>query len=68
MSEDIRVTNPVSIQSEAKSRVVFDLMELIAAHESESERKDRTYWLTLYTQCYKATSGNSLKSVLSTAE
>lgn len=68
MTDDIRVTSPVTIQSDSKSRVAFDLMELIAAHEGKDERGDRTYWLKLYTQCYKAANGNLLKHVMDTTE
>jgi hypothetical protein len=64
MAEDIRVTNPVSIQSDAKSRVAFDMMQLIANYEASNERNSREYWLTLYSQCYKSTNGATLKRVL----
>jgi hypothetical protein len=43
-------------------------MELIAAHEGNDERGDRSYWLKLYTQCYKAANGNLLKHVMDTTE
>lgn len=62
MAENVNVSGPVSIESHSKERVAYDLMMRVA--NSESGNKDRTYWLTLYTQCYKATSGNSLASVL----
>jgi len=38
------------------------------AREEKSEEKTREYWLTLYRQCYKATSGHTLDSILNRTE
>lgn len=51
--------------SDSKQRVAYDLMLQISHSASEDKnKKDRSYWLTLYCQCYKATSGDGLSSVL----
>ena len=55
----------VRIVSDAKAQVAFDLMKHISSYHPEEEKvKDRAYWLTLYRQCYKATSGDALKYIL----
>lgn len=64
MSDDVRVSGPISINSDSKSRVAFDLMIFIANSERDQPRQDRDYWLKLYNQCYKSASGHSLASVL----
>ncbi len=64
MTDDVRVTNPVSIESDSKTRVALDLMQRIADNERDQPRSDRDYWLKLYTQCYKAVSGRSLENIL----
>ena len=64
MADDIRVTSPVSIQADAKYRVAFDMMQLIANYEESNEQNGREYWLTLYSQCYKSANGAALKRVL----
>ena len=66
MSDDIRITSPVKIKDNSKERVAFNLMEHISNldNASDSEKSNRNYWLTLYRQCYKASSGNNLKSIL----
>ena len=58
-TEDIRVTQPVEIKSDATARVAFDLMDHISKREDgqESEKKTRDYWLNLYSQCWKAAHG-----------
>jgi hypothetical protein len=58
--------SPVEIQSDAKTRVAFDLMNHISRREEgkEQEQKTRAYWLTLYAQCHKATRGDRLEYVL----
>ena len=65
-TEDVRVTSPVEIQSDAKTRVAFDLMHHISHREEgkEQEQKTRAYWLALYAQCHKATRGVPIHSVL----
>ena len=68
MADDVRVTSPVAIQSESKSRVAFDLMKWIANYESAQDTANRDYWLKLYNQCYKAADGISLKYVLNRDE
>ena len=65
MSDNINISSPVKIESDSKARVAFELMEKIVRNTSdEAQRKDKTYWLTLYRQCYKATNGDLLKYIL----
>ena len=68
-TENIRVTSPVEVQNDTKSRVAFDLMDHISRREDgkDAEKKTRDYWLTLYAQCYKAANGEALKYVLEQA-
>lgn len=65
-TEDIRVTNPVEVQNDAKARVAFDLMVHISRSEKgvSKEQATRDYWLTLYMQCWRAANGSSLKHIL----
>ena len=58
-TEDIRITQPVEIKSDATARVAFDLMDHISRREDgkEPEKKTRDYWLNLYSQCWKAAQG-----------
>lgn len=64
MAEDMRITSPVSIQSDSKSRVAFDMMMFIGNDVEAGDKSKREYWLTLYSQCYKAANGQMLKYVL----
>jgi hypothetical protein len=54
-------TQDVIVKNDSAERVAFELMEKISAHENVT--KDTTYFLTLYSKCYKATHGYSLKDV-----
>jgi hypothetical protein len=66
MAEDVKIKTPIEIKDTSKERVAFDLMEKIEYYDARSKgnKEDRKYWLTLYFQCLKATSGNSLESIL----
>lgn len=66
MNDKIEIQRPVEIKENSKERVALDLMERIARIDDrfETEQNDRKYWLTLYYQCLKATSGTSLKLIL----
>lgn len=66
MGEKFEIKQPVEIKDNSKERVAFDLMKAIEYYDSRADtgRKDRKYWLTLYSQCLKATSGYSLESIL----
>ena len=57
-------TQDVKIQNDSAERVAFDLMSEIAFRENAT--KDRTYYLTLYRSCYKATNGWTLKQIFET--
>ena len=59
--------NILNIQDHSKERVAFDLMDKIYSEEYKKRRGDnydRKYFLTLYRQCLKATSGFGLDSAL----
>ena len=66
MSENTKITNPIEIKDNSKERVAYDLMVYISYDEKKQgdKNKDRKYWLTLYAQCLKATSGYPLESIL----
>jgi hypothetical protein len=60
----MRVQGPVEIESTSPAHVAFLLMNHIARTEKDVPRS-REYWLTLYHQCRKATSGlHTLGSIL----
>lgn len=49
----------------SKERVALELMKHLSSIEStESVKQDRTYFFTLFRQCYKATYGDSLPEIL----
>lgn len=60
-----RVSGPVTIEQTSREAVAFSLMEKIASYEGgDADKKNRKYWLSLYRQCYKATGGSVLESIL----
>jgi hypothetical protein len=65
-TEDIRVTQPVEIKSDAEARVAYDLMLFIAAREkvTEEQKQSRDHWLKLYLQCRRASREATLQHVL----
>lgn len=55
----------VEIQSDAKERVAYDLMIKIASlDQTPGPQRDKKYWLGLYRQCFKATIGCDIETVL----
>jgi len=65
-NETLSVSGPVSVVSDAKQRVAFDLMKHIGieCYKTDQEaQKTKDYWLKLYRQCYKAANGGSLESI-----
>ena len=64
--ESISISGPVDIVSDSKQAVALELMKHISACEKADDELTRTraYWLTLYRQCYKATSGSPLERIL----
>ncbi|HWR79127.1 MAG TPA: hypothetical protein VN303_02895 [Pseudomonas sp.] len=65
-NESISISGPVDVSSDSKQAVAFELMKHISGCENADGEKTKTraYWLTLYRQCYKATSGASLERIL----
>lgn len=62
MSDRVTLTGPVSVQSDSKERVAYDLMKLIQNNEGARARS-RHEILELYTQCYQATSGTGIEYI-----
>jgi hypothetical protein len=61
-NDSVSVSGPVKVISDAKERVAYDLMTTIS--HCEGGKKDRDYFLTLYSQCWQAASGESIESIL----
>lgn len=53
-------------ESPSVAHVAYNLMQFIGIKEEiqGQTRQDRTYWLSLYHQCYKAAYGRPLKQIL----
>lgn len=67
MSDQVTVSGPIEVESNATSRVALDLMKIISNNDPDhAQKSQKEYWLKLYRQCYKATNGNNITSVLST--
>lgn len=66
MTEDTRITSPVTIGNDSKERVAFDLMSKITKYEKNAERQtaSRKYFITLYNQCLDAVYGVAPESIL----
>lgn len=66
MSDSISISGPVEVKSDSNARAAYDLMSYISNWEppSDTDKRGRDYWLTLYWQCYQAASGPSLATVL----
>jgi hypothetical protein len=64
MADKLNIDSPVQIQNASKQSVAFDLMKKIASEEKHVESGNRKYWLTLYSQCLKATNGSKLEFIL----
>lgn len=65
--DNISIYKPVTVVSDAKQRVAYDLMLTIGTNTFTADKEDqktREYWLKLYSQCYRATEGNYLESIL----
>jgi hypothetical protein len=61
-NESVSISGPIKVTSDAKERVAYELMNIIS--HCEGGKKDREYYLRLYCQCWKATNGKSVESVL----
>lgn len=66
MANNMTIDQPIKIESSSKEQTALALLDRIIMKDSrfESESQDRKYWLTLYTQCLKATSNYALDTVL----
>lgn len=65
-SDSISVSGPIDIKSSSAESTAFELMKYIANWEggNDNQQRTRAYWLTLYSQCYKATQGSQLAVIL----
>ncbi len=62
---DQKISSPVEVVSDSKSRVALELMKHIDNFGSlDRDSKNKEYWLKLYRQCYKATHGLTLEDTL----
>jgi hypothetical protein len=59
--QSMSVSGPVTVKSDSKERVAFELMNAIA--RMESAPKDRTYYLTLFSQCLQVANGTGVQFV-----
>ncbi len=57
------VSGAVTIHPSSKEHVAYKLMETIVYHDKAAS-KDKKYYLSLYVQCLKATSGSAIGYVL----
>lgn len=60
MSDSLKISGPITVKSDDKHRVAFDLMREIASFEtgiSNREKNPREYYLELYNECLKVVSG-----------
>jgi hypothetical protein len=66
MIDEIKQASSIQIENSSKERVAFELAKHIAAlgNEPDTTLRDRKYWLTLYCQCLKATTGYPLSSIM----
>lgn len=66
-NETVKVSGPVSVISDARQRVAFDLMKHIGVQCYNADMRPqgtRDYWLKLYHQCFKATNGDPIEEIL----
>lgn len=65
MADKTEIISPVTIDSDSKERVAFDLMNKIDYYSTvDADQKNEQYWLKLYRKCYKATKGLPLERIL----
>ena len=68
MSDKLKVDGPITVQQTTPEAVAFMLMEKIAYYDKAADKEvlrgTRDYWLTLYSQCLRATKGYDLSLVL----
>lgn len=64
MSEDVRIKGPVEITSDSPQRVALDLADRIHMNEESSFKRDREYFLKLYSQCLSVVRGGSHERAL----
>ena len=62
-NDSVSFSGPVTVRSDAASRVAFDLMVQIHDFEDKPAHGSRDYWLKLYRQWYLATHGNRIEAV-----
>lgn len=66
MSNESRsISGKVDVDTGSAERVALELMKIVSTSDGEPDRRDRTYWLTLYRQCFSATRGHPMETILS---
>lgn len=69
MAEKMSIESPVKVDlgSNSAAAVAYDLMRFIGSGDdlkNKDQESRRQYFLTLYRQCWKATNGYGLESIL----
>lgn len=64
MADSLSVSGPIEIKDNGAARVAFELMEFISYVAPEGTEKNAEYYLRLYRQCYKASSGHNVTQIL----
>jgi hypothetical protein len=59
MADQRSITGQVHVQQDNRERVAYDLMMHIAFNEDDVVRKDRRYFLELFSQCRQVTGGTT---------
>lgn len=62
--QSVSVSGPVSVRSDSKERVALELAERIDFRADREVKRDREYWLTLYSQCLHTVKGGNVKRIL----
>lgn len=53
------IAGDVTIESDARARVAYDLMSKISSWEEVDRAAPRKYWMTLYAQCLNLAYGSN---------
>lgn len=63
MAEQVSLSGPIEIDDRA--RVALDLARIISADEGmPKDKRDRRYWLTLYSHCNEIVHRRAVKDIL----
>lgn len=57
MTDQMKISGPVRVESDSKERVAFDLMVRIDHDGPTPPKRDEKYFLSLYARCLRAAKG-----------